>query len=363
MPHSRFATSLQTLTGQVVFHVADTPYFWEDVLLAAQVSGDWAELVAEVRQGIACLRHQRATRAVLREQEVEAAARAFREARQLYTAAETEAWLADRSVTVGNWLKYIRRSVLRLRWADQLTDLVARYPAAEARIRRALKIVGICSGHLARFARQLAGRAAIHERLQSEADNQLSTAEPPQVAPLEVVDPMHSTLLGLAPERLRERSAVLGQLAYAFERFRRQVLTPEAIRRQITARHTDWICLECVTVSFADATAAREAALCVRQDGEDLQDVAARARTAPRPDHFRLEELPPDLRAAFLSARKGELLGPLCVGPEFRLFLVRDKTLPSEKDPVTRQRAEQILLQSLVEGEIARRITWHYRPD
>jgi hypothetical protein len=344
----------------VVFLVADTAYFWEDVLLAAQTSGDWATLETEVRQGIACLQHRRAAQAVLAEETVEAASRAFREARQLYTAAETEAWLADWGVTVRNWLKYIRRSVLRQQWADQLTDVVARYPATETQVYQALKIVGICSGHLARFARQLAGRAAIHQRLMDEAGPSGVPAELPEAAPPVAVDAARSKLLGLGPERLGERCAVLAQLSCSFERFRQQMLTREAIRRQISARHADWIRLEGLSLSFADEAAAREAALCL-QNGEDLHDVASRARTVIRPYHIYLEEAELELRNPFLSAGEGELLGPLPVAAEFRLFLVRDKILPSEKDSSTRQRAEAAVLQTLVEGEIARRITWRIR--
>jgi hypothetical protein len=294
---------------------------------------------------------------------VETAARAFREARQLYTVAETEAWLAGWGITIDNWLKYMHRSVLRQQWADQLPDLVARYPAAESHVRQALKIVGICSGHLARIARWLAGRAAIHERPRNQDDRLAPDAEPPQAAPPDAMDPARSKLFGLAPERLTERCEVLARLTSSFERFRKQLLTAQAIRHRISARHTDWICMDCLSDSFADESAAHEAALCVRQDGEDLHQVAAWARTVVRPQHFRLGELEPELHGPFLSARKGELLGPLPVGPAFRLFLVRDKILPSEKDPATRQRAEQVLLQDLLDREIALRVEWHQRLD
>jgi hypothetical protein len=343
--------------------VAETPYFWEDVLLAAQSGGDWHQLEAEVRRGIACLRHQRATRAVVDEDAVEAAARAFREARQLYSAADAKAWLAERGVSVGNWFKYLRRSVLRQQWAEHLPKLVARYPAAEAQVQRALKIVGICSGHLARFARHLAGLAAVHERLRNEVDNPDLTAESRGAAPSITVDFVQCKPLAMAPERLRERCEVLARIARSLERFRPHVLTSEAIRRQITARHTDWIRLECLSLSFADQPAAREAALCIRQDGEDLHDVASRARTVVKRERFRLEESEPALLSTFLGARKGELLGPLPLGPEYRLFLVCDKILPSEKDPVARQWAEQILWQSAVDREISLRVEWQQRLD
>jgi hypothetical protein len=357
MPHSRQGTSIQTLTGQVVFCVADTPYFWEDVILAAQTSGDWGALETEVRQGIACLRHRRAIRGVLAEKDVDAAAAAFREARQLYTAAETEDWLEDWGVTVRNWLKYIRRSVLRQQWADRMAEVVARYPVDEKQVHRAFKIVGICSGHLARFARQLAGRAAIHQLLRDEAD-QSSPTERPEAAPVIDVDPVWSKLLGLAPERQRERCAVLAELECSFDRFRQQVLTPEAIRRQISARYTDWIQLEGLSVSFADEAAAREAALCLNRDGEDLREVASRARAVVRPSNFRLEEVDPAFHSVFLSAGKGELLGPLRADKEYRLFLVRDKIMPSDQDSAIQQLAEAALLQGLVDGEITQRITW-----
>jgi hypothetical protein len=362
MPRSHPGTSLQSLTGRVVFCAAGTPYYWEDVILAAHLGGAWADLQTEVCDGLACLSHLRATRAVLDDAMVETAACAFRETRQLFTAAETEAWLAQRGVTVDNWMKYIRRSLLRRQWTSQLPTLTARYPPAEARVNRSLKIVGICSGHLGQFAHHLAGRAAVHERLQNEVGTPLASAEPREAALSAVVDPAPGEL-GLTPERLQERRELLARLECSFERFRQQVLTTEAIRRQITARHTDWIRLECLSVSFANEAAAREAALCVRQDGEDLHDVAARARTVVHARHFKLEDLEPLLYGAFLSAGKGELLGPLAVGQEFQLFLVCDKTLPFDKDPITQRLAEQALLQDLLDREIGLRIQWRHRLD
>jgi hypothetical protein len=355
--------SLRSLAGQVAFRVADTPYYWEDVLLAAQTRGDWYQLEAEVREGIACLRHLRASGEVIAEDAVEEVARAFREPRQLYSAADAEAWLAERGVSVGNWFKYLRRCVLRQQSAERLPKLVARYPAAEAQVHRALKIVGICSGHLARFGRHLAGIAAVHERLRNEGDNPTPTAESQRAAPSLAVDLVQSKPLGLAPERLRERCEILARIAHSLERFRPQVLTSEAIRRHIAARHIDWIRLECLSLSFADEPAAREAALCIRQDGEDLQGVASRARTVVRRELFRLEEVEPALHSTFLGGRKGELLGPLPLGPEYRLCLVSDKILPSEEDPVTRQRAEQELLQSALDREMSLRVEWLQRLD
>ena len=339
---------LKSLVGQFAFAVEEAGYTWEDVILAARAWGDWAALEAEVREGIACLQHRRATGEDLTEEEAEAAATEFRLAHDLLTAAQTEAWLQERGLSVENWMKYVRRSLLRRKWSATLPDFVARYPASDRQLNHAWKIVGLCSGHFARFARKLAGRAAVHASMQDAGSESTPVAE----------DAAACELLGLAADVIRARLEALSRLEQSFQQFARQVLTPEAVRRQIQTRHTDWIRFTYCWVGFSNEAMAREAVLCVREDGEGLAEVAARARTTLQRGQLCLEQLASALHDPFLCAREGELLGPLEQGGEFRLFTVLEKISPRENDPAIRRRAEQTLLNSAIDREMSSRVRW-----
>jgi hypothetical protein len=343
---------LRALVGQPAFAVEGTVYFWEDAVLAARAWGDWAALEAEAREGVACARHLLAAGDSPTEEEEDAAATEFRVARDLLTAAQTEAWLRERGLGVASWQEHVRRALLRRKWAASLADLVARYPATDAQLRRALAAAGVCSGHLARFADKLAGRAAVHARLRGEPDGATAAV---------ASDGGAGELLGLAPEVCRAKLEALARLERSFERFCRQVVTAEAVRRQVSARYTDWIRVRYCWAGFPEEAMAREAALCVREDGEALADVAARAGVSVGRGQLYLEQVYPDLHDAFLSAREGELLGPVACGGEFRLFAVLEKVPPRETDPDVRRRAEQALVQGAVAREVESRVVWHKR--
>jgi hypothetical protein len=106
---------------------------------------------------------------------------------------------------------------------------------------------------------------------------------------------------------------------------------------------------------------AREAALCVRDDGTQLDEVAANANVALQNAAIYLDEVEPTLRDRFLAAEKGALIGPLNWANAFGLFLVEDKIIPAVEDPAIKRRAQESLLQRAVNREINNRVKWHAR--
>jgi hypothetical protein len=349
---------LRSLFGQLVFTADGSGFFWEDVILAARAWGDWAALELEVRQGIACLRHAIATKALPSAAEVEAAANVLRAAAELRTAAQTQKWLADRGLTVDNWYKYLKRQLLRQRWSPMLDELVDRYRAKPRHVHRALKTVGICSGHLTHFARQLAGHAAVALKLRD------------QLSPGHVDLELQSILTRFDPQVIadgypaisvdcwRQKLAQLACLQASFLLFKRQLLTDRAIQAEFDANHTQWVRIDGWSVDFKDDAAAREAICCVQEDGETLGAVAHRTNTALRSERFYLEALEPRLRPRFLAARDGDVLGPLQLGEEVRVFHVLAKVLPSASDADLRQRAERLILERAIDHEAAARVQW-----
>jgi prepilin-type processing-associated H-X9-DG protein len=96
------------------------------VVLAGLLWGDWMALEERVRSGLACLARiddlDEDDADALDEADVETAAAEFRYARDLVAAADLEAWLERRGLSVEAWLDFIRRGLLIERWTDDLEE-------------------------------------------------------------------------------------------------------------------------------------------------------------------------------------------------------------------------------------------------
>lgn len=149
--------------AEPVFNIGPARYDWADVLLAAHLRGDWPALETQIRQGLACQRalDEDDESDGADQQAVDAAAAEFRYARDLISAEETEAWLAARGLTSEAWLDYIERGVLRAERAEEMHDLVERYPVTDDEVAALTWVEGICSGRPADFARDLAARVVV----------------------------------------------------------------------------------------------------------------------------------------------------------------------------------------------------------
>jgi hypothetical protein len=139
------------------------------------------------------------------------------------------------------------------------------------------------------------------------------------------------------------------------------VVDSQGLTDQVGWHRLDWIRFDCRYVLFPQEQMAREAALCVRDDGMQLDEVAANAKTGLHSAPIYLEEIDPSLRDRFLSAGKGALVGPLDWDKGFALFVVEDKILPALEDAAIRRRAEESLIQNAIDREIANRVKWHVR--
>jgi hypothetical protein len=346
---------LETLYGQVVFSAGSEEYCWEDVVLAAELWGDWTCVRDRLHQGLACLRASEERESGPEEQEVESAATEFRYARDLVSAQEMEDWLTRWDLTAEGWMDYVRWSLLRRTWSDQVADLVSEYPPEDGDVDRFLRVEAVCSGDLERFAGELAGRVAVGERENG--------GEPDDAEVSEVLRhfPAHLTergLAGIAPAACRAKMERLARVEVSFRRFREEGATPGRIAALIRSRRIDWTRFNLDSIAFPEEQMAREAALCVREDGRDLCEVAADARREVRRSTMYIEEMDATVRDDFLGAQKGELLGPFESRGEFVLYQILDKTLPSPDDAALTVRAREAVLRLQMDREINDRVKW-----
>ena len=135
---------LGVLAGRSLFTVAGRTYAWEDVLLAAELRGDLGELEHQTRLGLACLHRLAAEPDALPAETLRAAATVFRYEHNLLAAEGLEAWLDARGLSVSDWNGYLRRLVLRERWAGELDRIVSEYSVDDDVVEAALTAEAIC---------------------------------------------------------------------------------------------------------------------------------------------------------------------------------------------------------------------------
>jgi hypothetical protein len=339
------------------FSVGGAPYSWSDAAVAAVLRGEWASLEGQTRRGLALVARAEATENTASEQELEAAAEEFRYGRDLVTAEEMENWLERHGLTLEDWMDYIERALVRQSDPEEGKQALAPFSPSDEEIAGCVWTEAICSGALAQFARTLAGRAAVAQRAATEG----GMGEEPSLAKIERA--CHDcadafSRMALRPAS-RERIAELLRLERLYETWSHRFADPAAIRALINVHRLDWIRLDLRDLGFSDETAAREAALCVREDSEPLEAVAQEAHRPIAKTRPYLAEVEESARPVLLSARPGDLVGPVAVGDEFHLYELRGKTPPSEQDPEIRSRAQDALLAKIVEHEIAARVHWH----
>ena len=343
---------MKPLNGAPVFRAGESQYYWEDVLLAAIRRGDWPTLERRAHEELAAIRWQTAADVPVAPVSIEAAAAEFRYARGLVSADEMHAWLAAWGLSAAEWMEWVRRDHARTMAADTRDKVAVDCAPSRVELMLALPVTFVCSGIADRFAQELARYAAAHP-LEHLNGGRLESCNGKTEAS-ELLAPFGT----LPVEWLRDRAAVVGQLDHALVPLRDTAITPSALRRELDARHLDWVRVDYRSVVFASEHVAREAAWCVRGDGLDLGEVAVRAGATVRAERCYLCDVEGELRAAFLGARAGELIGPTRQHGCFALHQVDLKLLPSLQDPEMRRRAEDNVLQKALAAAVQERIQW-----
>lgn len=321
---------MNILSDRPVFAVDGEVFHWGDVVLHAQASGRWEELRAEAREGLACESHFDTIEEDGAEEAIDEAAAEFRYDRELITAEEMEAWLEARGLTPEEWMGFIRRLVLRVRWADELEDIQAEYAVDEAELDEALRVDLVCSG--------------THRILAEELAVEVAAA---------------AALAGPATAPAVDREAALAELRERAVRFRRAAMTPDTVAREVSSNQMDWIRIDCQAIGFPDEGQAREAALLLREDELDIAEVAAEADVPLEDAVFYLDQLDPGQHSRFLGATVGDVIGPVLQDDVFTVYQVVAKVMPTVEDPEIVRRAEEGLLGRLLASEVNKRVRWH----
>ncbi len=329
-----------------VFQVDHETFSWRDVVLFTHRLDRWEPLLRDMDAGLTAVRLFGRDEDEALEARAEAAAAEFRYDRDLITAEETEAWLRERGTTAAEWLAGIRRAVFREHYAGRLVGLGRAGTSPRRELVQAIRVELLCTG----LGRELAEVCAEYAAAAAAVGCLV-----PGAAPVGLPDSLPP---GLEASHALTRLPLLDQIREGADRFRQAVMTDEALGREMQLHKMEWVRLECRTLTFPDLPAAREAVLCIREDGIDIDEVAANAGLEAADARFYVDDMEPSAQASFVSAMMGDLIGPSATETGYTLFHVLSKAIPEDSDPEIRERAAGRLFARALANEAQRRVRW-----
>jgi hypothetical protein len=159
---------------------------------------------------------------------------------------------------------------------------------------------------------------------------------------------------------LEGRLGRLDVLHSAYHRFVSDITGDAAIRACLDEHLLSWTRLLCIELRFDTDEAAREAVLCLREDGMGAADVARLAGAGMSEVSLLLEEVDSSLSSVLIGAHPGDVLGPLADGASaHRILVVTNRKPPSVDDPAVCHRARALIVAAAVERLTAGEVRWH----
>jgi hypothetical protein len=344
-----------------VFAFRDTTISVGEVLRAAHFRGELQSCASRVVWKMAC--ESEATRLNLEPDDVtiDAMVTDFRYENDLIAAEETEAWLECRGLKADEFQAYFDRC----HWWKILKEKVA--PGQIDASRAVPELFGVLetellmSGDLGPLAIGLSRRLMASHDLESRPDAEKVTEERRRF--FEHADLEPSGLDGWLASLDRDRDWFEGmiEMEAAYRLKCDAILAPEPMSRALAASRLLLARLEMESIEFDTIDAAREAYLCVRDDGLSLEEVARESRYPFKRLEFLAEDLPEDQRQALLCAAVGEILEPVAVEGLVHLRRVLRKTEPTLDEASVRSRIEQRVLETHFSGSGAGDVSWFIR--
>ena len=268
------------------------------------------------------------------------AAEAFRYDHDLITAEETEAWLANRGLTLDDFTDYFTRQY----WASTINENVLSENidcvSAPSELRQLFTTELILSGELDRMTTDLIWRLAAR-CTEKETDADALTAEERNFLDRSKLEPAQ---LPNWLERLGRDLAWFNEMVAMEAAYRRRcdtLLVPQARRRELVTLRLPLTRFEIEVIELESHDAAQEALFCVQDDGMSMEEVATEGRYPYRQVDFVLEDIAADAQQRFLSVSAGDVLAPIARGDGFELCRIIQKIEPQPDDPNIKLRIDQ----------------------
>jgi len=343
------------------FAFRDTTVNVGEVVRAAHFRDELQPSVSEVAWKIAS--EEEAARWSLEADDdaIEAMVDRFRYERDLISAEEAEAWLTSRGLTPDEFQDYFNRCF----WRETLREKVIPEHVDTSTVMPELlglvQVELLMSGAFGPLATGLSRRLVAHAAAEAPADAKQVKAERARF--LERAGLKPGGVAGWLKSLGRSQDWLGGMLEMEASYRQRcgAVLTPERLSQALAAARLPLTRLEVERVEFDSADAAREALLCVRDDGLSMEEVARDSRFPFDRLEILAEDLPEDQRQKLLCAGIGEIQEPAPAGGVIRLSRVLRKTEPTLADAAVRSRIEQRILDAYFSEAGDKDIRWFIR--
>ena len=286
---------------------------------------------------------------------------AFRYERDLITAEETERWLEHHSLALEDFHEFF----LRRHWMARMEGVAPDdeegedLPALQD-LERPLLIEVVMSGEFDRMVTSLSRRLALaHD------------AEPGHAPPSDAVESARARFLDRAmlteaalPKwlaRIRTDGDWLEEMLRMDAAYSLQcevLLVPQARERTLRSLRLPLTRIDVELLELKSDDAAREAHLCIGQDGVAMADLARECGHPHRRLNLLLGDLDEELSRVFLNAAPGEVLAPIENEGAFLVCRLVGKTEPDLSDTKTRERIDERILNSYFDELTARHVRW-----
>lgn len=333
-----------TAWNRAVFTIGQTTVTVADVMDAAHFRGEVASFLSENTAPLGTGARD------VDESAPQSLSEQFRTDRDLITAEETERWLDERGLTLDDFSGYFFRHGAE----DSPGEIDPVALSAEAR--DLLRIELLLSGEFDRMAVRLAWRLAARDAANGECPPE-SQLTPRDERP--GLDDATLAMLG----RDRAWHDELVKLEGLYQQRCAALRTPVVCERTLNTLRLRLTRLDVETIDLESRDAAREAFLCIREDGTPMSEIARTGRYPYRRVEFVCEDLPEDLQQMILCAAPGELLDPIERSDAFQLCRLVQKIEPDLADPRTRERVEQRILEGHFSELATGRIVWIMVPS
>jgi len=134
------------------------------------------------------------------------------------------------------------------------------------------------------------------------------------------------------------------------------VLTTERRSRKLVSIQSSLVKVEIESLQVDSEAAAREALLCVRDDGASLSEVASDSGYCAERSDIWLDTADDTLSRRLLGASQGDVVGPIHEGGRFNVYQVLRKTAPTISDPAVLERVDRIIADEFFADLCARHI-------
>lgn len=343
-----------------VFEIEGEVFTFEDVVRTANYFGTLRQCREEVRTGVAA--DQRARRLGLEPSvtRLQSMSDAFRYEHDLITAEEAERWLERRGLTVEDFHEYILRQYWKAHGPENPPGGDGDDLPGAAEVDRLVLPELVMSGEFDGTAVRLSRRLAVAR-----------AQEPGNAPPAEAVECARARFLDRAMlteeelpnwlERIgadRDWLDTMLRIDTAYRRQCAELLNDHARERMLHAQRLPLTRIDVEVLALKSEDAAREALLCVAQDGVAMADLARECGYPYRRVDLRLGDLDEELRRVFVSAAPGEVLEPMEDGGAHQLCRLIGKIEPDLSDEETRQRVDERILDSFFGDLTARHVRW-----